>query len=92
MRQFCRHTDCFTNLGIHLEALDMTLTCIQSCCCLRRYDVEAGRRVRQFRGHTDRITDLGISTDGRWLLASSMDAHLRVYSIPAARLLQVSLV
>ena len=56
-----------------------------------RYDVEAGRLVRQFRGHSDRVTDLAISADGRWLLASSMDAHLRVYSIPASRLLQVLL-
>ena len=58
-------------------------------CDWCRYDVEAGRLVRQFRGHMDRVTDLSISTDGRWLLASSMDAPLRVYSIPASRLLQV---
>lgn len=54
-----------------------------------RYDVETGRLVRQLRGHSDRITDLSISSDGRWLLAASMDAHLRVYDIPSARLLQV---
>ena len=51
--------------------------------------MEAGRLVRQLRGHSDRITDLSISSDGRWLLAASMDAHLRVYDIPSARLLQV---
>ena len=65
----------------------MTCSVIQLPGC--RYDVEAGRRVRQFRGHADRVTDLAISADGRWLLASSMDAHLRVYSIPASHLLQV---
>ena len=51
--------------------------------------MEAGRLVRQLKGHSDRITDLSISSDGRWLLAASMDAHLRVYDIPSARLLQV---
>ena len=54
-----------------------------------RYDVETGRQVRSFAGHRDRITDVGISADGKWLLSSSLDGTLRVWDIPAARTLQV---
>ena len=51
--------------------------------------METGRQVRSFAGHRDRITDVGISADGKWLLSSSMDGTLRVWDIPAARTLQV---
>jgi WD40 repeat protein len=52
--------------------------------------MEAGRLVRQFRGHQDRISDIAISEDGRWLLSASLDGTLRVWDIPSARTLQVS--
>ena len=59
------------------------------CACCR-YDIETVRSVRQFRGHTDRITDLRMSADARWLLSSSLDGTLRVWDVPSARCLQVS--
>ena len=43
---------------------------------------QAMRVVRRFRGHTDRITDLQLSDDCRWLLSSSMDNTLRVWDVP----------
>ena len=55
-----------------------------------RYDVEAVRSVRQFRGHSDRITDMQLSEDARWLLSASLDGTLRVWDIPSSRCLQVS--
>lgn len=58
---------------------------------LHRYDVEAVRLVRQFKGHKDRVTGLVISQDARWLLSSSMDGTVRVWDIPAATCLQVTL-
>lgn len=58
-------------------------------CEIFRFDVETGRRVRTFVGHRDRITDIGVSQDGKWLLSSSMDASLRIWDIPASRILQV---
>ena len=54
-----------------------------------RYDTEAVRLVRQFKGHKDRITGMVISQDARWLLSSSMDGTVRVWDIPAATCLQV---
>ena len=54
-----------------------------------RYDVEAMRMVRRFKGHKDRVTGVVISQDARWLLSSSMDGTVRVWDIPAASCLQV---
>ena len=55
---------------------------------IRMYDVEALRAVRRFKGHTDRITDVQMGADCRWLLSSSMDNTVRVWDVPG-RLLAV---
>lgn len=49
---------------------------------IRMYDVEAGRLVRRLRGHTDRVTDMQLSEDCRWLLSAAMDNTLRVWDVP----------
>lgn len=56
---------------------------------IRVFDVLVGRLVRQFRGHSDRITCLEMSADSKWVLSSSMDGTLRVWDLPSARCLQV---
>lgn len=55
-----------------------------------RFDVEAVRSVRQFRGHTDRISDLHMSADARWLLSASLDGTTRVWDVPSSMCLQAS--
>ncbi|KAB1212058.1 hypothetical protein CJ030_MR5G024630 [Morella rubra] len=52
---------------------------------VRLFDVIALRMVRKFEGHTDRITDLCFSQDGKWLLSSSMDGSLRIWDVILAR-------
>ncbi|XVE80675.1 hypothetical protein DITRI_Ditri14bG0157500 [Diplodiscus trichospermus] len=52
---------------------------------IRLYDVVALRMVRKFEGHTDRITDLCFSEDGKWLLSSSMDGSLRIWDVVLSR-------
>lgn len=52
---------------------------------IRLYDVVALRMVREFRGHTDRITDMCFSEDGKWLLSSSMDGSLRIWDVILAK-------
>ncbi|KAL6194597.1 hypothetical protein ACLB2K_035679 [Fragaria x ananassa] len=52
---------------------------------IRLFDVVASRMVRKFEGHTDRITDMCFSEDGKWLLSSSMDGSLRVWDVILAR-------
>ncbi|RZC75045.1 hypothetical protein C5167_050531 [Papaver somniferum] len=52
---------------------------------IRVFDVVALRMVRKFEGHTDRVTDMCFSEDGKWLLSSSMDGTLRVWDVILAR-------
>ncbi|XP_011019954.1 PREDICTED: U3 small nucleolar RNA-associated protein 21 homolog [Populus euphratica] len=52
---------------------------------IRLFDAMALRMVRKFEGHTDRITDLCFSEDGKWLLSSSMDGTLRIWDVILAR-------
>ncbi|KAH6765883.1 transducin family protein / WD-40 repeat family protein [Perilla frutescens var. hirtella] len=52
---------------------------------IRLFDVVALRMVRKFEGHTDRITDVCFSEDGKWLLSSSMDGTLRIWDVILAR-------
>lgn len=44
--------------------------------------------MRRFRGHADRITDLTLAADARWLLSASLDGTVRVWDVPAAQCLQ----
>ncbi len=52
---------------------------------IRVMDVATGRVVRKLHGHSDRITDVAFSPDGKLLLTSSMDSTVRVYDVPTAR-------
>ncbi|PIA51851.1 hypothetical protein AQUCO_01000026v1 [Aquilegia coerulea] len=52
---------------------------------IRVFDVVALRMVRKFEGHSDRITDVCFSEDGKWLLSSSMDGTLRIWDVILAR-------
>eukprot|EP01018_Ginkgo_biloba_P020289 Gb_24979 [translate_table: standard] len=52
---------------------------------LRLFDVTAVRLVRKFNGHTDRVTDLSFSEDGKWLLSSSMDGTVRVWDVISSK-------
>uniref|UniRef100_A0A0E0HU36 Uncharacterized protein n=1 Tax=Oryza nivara TaxID=4536 RepID=A0A0E0HU36_ORYNI len=49
------------------------------------FDTVAMKMVRRFEGHTDRVTDLCFSEDGKWLISSSMDGTLRIWDISLAR-------
>ena len=45
------------------------------------FDTAAPRLVRRFRGHSDRITAIDFSSDGRLLLSASMDLSIRVWDV-----------
>jgi U3 small nucleolar RNA-associated protein 21 len=56
---------------------------------LRVFDAEAGGRlVRRFPGHSDRVTALQVSADGRWLLSAGMDGAVRVWDLPSGACVQ----
>lgn len=54
---------------------------------MRVFDIDAGSPslVRQFEGHTNRITDAAFSADGRWLVSAAMDSTIRVWDMPQGR-------
>lgn len=56
---------------------------------LRVIDVENSKVVRTYRGHTDRINCIEISSDCRWLLSASMDETIRIWDIPSGQIFQV---
>lgn len=47
-------------------------------------DCDTRTVIRQFSGHTARITDAVFSADSRWLITASMDCSIKVFDIPSA--------
>jgi U3 small nucleolar RNA-associated protein 21 len=54
---------------------------------VRVVDVSTRRQVRSFSGHSNRISDMCFSPDGRWLVSASLDRSIRVWDLPTARCL-----
>ncbi|XP_051123637.1 U3 small nucleolar RNA-associated protein 21 homolog isoform X2 [Andrographis paniculata] len=52
---------------------------------IRVFDVVSLKMVRKFEGHSDRVTDMCFSEDGKWLLTSSMDGTLRIWDVILAQ-------
>ncbi|XLS58723.1 hypothetical protein HN51_008478 [Arachis hypogaea] len=79
------------DIKVHISYLEAAvigtplLATVANDLAIRLFDVVALRLVRKFDGHTDRITDLCFSEDGKWLLSSSMDGSLRIWDVILAR-------
>ncbi|XP_015590061.1 WD repeat-containing protein 36 [Cephus cinctus] len=52
-------------------------------------DLDTRRIIRQFQGHTGRLTDASFNPDSRWLITSSMDCTIRTWDIPSSHLVDV---
>ncbi|KAL5017247.1 hypothetical protein ScPMuIL_006836 [Solemya velum] len=50
-------------------------------------DADTRKVVRTYKGHTNRVTDMSFSSDGRWLITGSMDSTVRTWDMPTARLI-----
>ena len=46
---------------------------------VRLWDLDTGKEVRRFAGHTDRVAGLAVSADGRRLLTGSWDGTVRFW-------------
>lgn len=54
---------------------------------IRIVDTETKKTVREFWGCLGQISDVCFSNDGRWLIAASMDAIIRVWDLPTGHLI-----
>jgi len=64
------------DMAVVAERLDLAL-----------YDVTTGKRVRSFTGHTSRLSDVAVSSDGGLLVGGSYDGASRVWNMRTAELL-----
>ncbi|EPY49916.1 U3 snoRNP-associated protein Utp21 [Schizosaccharomyces cryophilus OY26] len=54
---------------------------------VRIVDVQTRKIVRELWGHSNRLTDLDFSNDGRWLVTSSLDGTIRTWDLPTGHLI-----
>jgi U3 small nucleolar RNA-associated protein 21 len=56
---------------------------------IRIIDIDTKKIVREFIGHTNRITGLTFSPDGRWVISSSLDMTIRTWDLPTGFLIDI---
>ncbi|KAK3352394.1 Utp21 specific WD40 associated putative domain-containing protein [Lasiosphaeria hispida] len=54
---------------------------------VRVVDIETRHTIREFWGCRDTINDFCFSNDGRWIVAASQDAIVRVWDLPTSHLI-----
>jgi len=55
--------------------------CPENDLSIHLWDAETGELIRQFEGHSDAVTRVQFSPDGRWLLSGSIDETLRLWDV-----------
>src|SRR5690242_20914714 len=58
---------------------------------VRLWEVEAGRLIREFAGHTERVWALAWSRDGHRILSGGWDSTARVWEVSSGEWLRVVL-
>ncbi|KAJ5885331.1 hypothetical protein N7495_009841 [Penicillium taxi] len=56
---------------------------------IRVIDLETRKLVREFWGCVGQVNDFIFSSDGRWIIAASMDSVLRVWDLPTGHLIDL---
>ncbi|GJJ76415.1 U3 small nucleolar RNA-associated protein 21 [Entomortierella parvispora] len=87
----CEHTmempSPITHLLLYPENNHLAVICDD--LCIRIVDLENRRIVREFWGHSNRITDMTFSPDGHWLVSSSLDATIRTWDLPTGHMVDI---
>ncbi|KAF9283690.1 hypothetical protein BGZ88_010354 [Linnemannia elongata] len=87
----CEHTmempSPITHLLLFTENNHLAVICDD--LCIRIVDVENRRVVREFWGHSNRITDMTFSPDGHWLVSASLDATIRTWDLPTGHMVDI---
>ncbi|KAF9392883.1 hypothetical protein CPB97_007409 [Podila verticillata] len=76
-----------THLLLYTENNHLAVICDD--LCIRIVDVDNRRVVREFWGHSNRITDMTFSPDGHWLVSSSLDATIRTWDLPTGHMVDI---
>lgn len=78
-----------TQVGIsalHLDRSTNLCAALQDDLTIKIYDIESCKMVRLLGGFSARVLDVCFSSDGKWLIASSLDGYVRTFDIPTSRL------
>ena len=59
---------------------------------IKIWSIETGHQLFTFEGHTNGVTSLAASTDGKMLVSASYDNTLKVWNLDSKELIQVLLV
>jgi len=52
---------------------------------LRLWEIATGREIKIFRGHTDTVSSVAFSPDGRYALSGSTDKTLKLWEIASGK-------
>jgi WD40 repeat protein len=52
---------------------------------IRLWNIESGREIRRFEGHTNHVISVSFSHDGRYALSGSDDHTIRLWDIESGR-------
>ena len=74
-----------TNMCIHQEA--GIIAVVTDNLKISVIDIDTHKLVREFKGHTNRITGISFSPDGRWIVSSSLDQTIRTWDLPTGFLI-----
>ena len=78
---------CINFVKIHRDT--SLLAVITDDLCIRIFDLESRKTIREFWGHESRITDVTFSKDGRWLISCSLDSTIRTWDLPSSYLIDI---
>src|SRR5689334_22569870 len=56
---------------------------------VRLWDVQTGKLLRIFTGHTDSVTSVVFSPDGKWVLSGSLDQTARLWDASTGQVVRV---
>lgn len=56
---------------------------------IRVVDIETRKVIREFWGCVGQINDFTFSSDGRWIIAASMDSIIRVWDLPTGHFIDL---
>jgi U3 small nucleolar RNA-associated protein 21 len=69
-----------TLVSIHKPSELLAIACDD--LSIKVVDMDTRKVVREFVGHTNRITDFCFSLDARWIVSASLDSSIRVWDLP----------